>query len=125
MSKYVTTIQHNTGDKEAGMIARTWRGATKAEDAEAYVRYLRETGFRAFRETLGNVGALGLRRIVDGKAEFVVVSFWESEDAIRNFAGDDVGRAVFYPEDDRFLVERDAHVSHYEVVHRDEPARVG
>ena len=107
------------------MIARTWRGATRAEDAEAYVRYLRETGFRAFRETPGNLGAVGLRRIVDGKAEFVVVSFWESEDVVRNFAGGDIGRAVFYDEDDRFLVERDGHVSHFEVVHRDEPARVG
>ena len=107
------------------MIARTWRGATRVEDAEAYVGYLQETGFRAFRETPGNLGALGLRRIVDGKAEFVVVSFWESEDVIRNFAGDEIGRAVFYDEDDRFLLERDAHVSHFEVVHRDEPARVG
>jgi heme-degrading monooxygenase HmoA len=106
------------------MIARTWRGATRAEDAEAYVRYLQETGFRAFRETRGNLGALGLQRIVDGKAEFVVVSFWESEDMVRNFAGDDIGRAVFYDEDDRFLVERDTHVTHFDVVHRDEPARV-
>lgn len=106
------------------MIARTWRGATRAEDAEAYLRYLQETGFRAFRETPGNLGALGLRRIADGKAEFVVVSFWESQSAVRNFAGDDIGRAVFYDEDDRFLVERDAHVSHFDVVHRDEPARV-
>ena len=107
------------------MIARIWRGATRAEDAEAYVRYLQETGFRAFRETPGNLGAFGLRRIVDGKAEFVVVSFWESADVVRNFAGDQIDRAVFYDEDDRFLVERDAHVSHFDVVHRDEPARVG
>jgi heme-degrading monooxygenase HmoA len=106
------------------MIARIWRGATRAEDAETYVRYLQETGFRAFRETAGNLGALGLRRIANGKAEFVVVSFWESEAMVRNFAGDDIGRAVFYDEDDRFLVERDAHVSHFDVVHRDEPARV-
>jgi heme-degrading monooxygenase HmoA len=107
------------------MIARIWRGATRAEDADAYVRYLQETGFRAFRETPGNLGALGLRRIGDDKAEFVVVSFWESEAVVRNFAGDDIGRAVFYDEDDRFLVERDAHVSHFEVVHRHEPAQVG
>ena len=107
------------------MIARTWRGATRAEDGEAYVRYLQETGFRAFRETPGNLGALGLRRVVDGKAEFVVVSFWESEDVVRNFAGNEIDRAVFYEEDDHFLVERDAHVSHFEVVYRDESARVG
>lgn len=100
------------------MIARTWRGATKAEDAEAYLQYLYETGFPAFRDTPGNAGALGLRQVIDGKAVFVVVSFWESEDAIRAFAGQDIERAVFYPEDDRFLVERDDHVTHFEVAYR-------
>lgn len=100
------------------MIARTWRGATKADDAEAYLRYIDETGFRAFRATPGNLGTLGLRQIADGRAVFLIVSFWESEDAIRAFAGDDIERAVFYPEDDRFLVERDDHVAHFEVVYR-------
>jgi heme-degrading monooxygenase HmoA len=100
------------------MIARTWRGATKAEDAEAYLQYIHETGFRGFRETPGNLGALGLRQITDGKAVFLIVSFWESEEAIRAFAGADIERAVFYPEDDRFLVERDNHVAHFDVVYR-------
>jgi heme-degrading monooxygenase HmoA len=101
------------------MIARTWRGATRAEDAAAYVEYLHQTGFREFRETPGNLGAFGLRRIADGRAVFLIVSLWESEDAIRRFAGDDVERAVFFPEDDRFLVERDERVEHFEVVYRD------
>jgi heme-degrading monooxygenase HmoA len=107
------------------MIARTWRGATKAEDAEAYLEYLHQTGLPGYRETPGNLGVLGLRRIVDGKANFLLVSFWESEDAIRRFAGEDIERAVFYQEDDRFLVERDNHVTHFEVVYRDDAARVG
>jgi heme-degrading monooxygenase HmoA len=107
------------------MIARTWRGATKAEDADAYLKYLHETGFPGYRETPGNLGALGLRQLADGRAVFLLVSFWESEDAIRAFAGDDVERAVYYPEDDRFLVERDDRVTHYEVVYRDDAARVG
>jgi heme-degrading monooxygenase HmoA len=98
------------------MIARTWRGATKAEDAEAYLEYLHETGFADYRKTPGNHGALGLRRIVNGRAEFLLVSLWESEAAIRQFAGNDLEKAVFYPEDERFLVERDDRVSHYEVV---------
>jgi heme-degrading monooxygenase HmoA len=104
------------------MLARTWRGATKAKDAEAYLRYLHETGFRAFRDTPGNLGALGLRQIVDGKAVFLVVSFWESDEAIRAFAGKDIERAVFYPEDDRFLVERDDQVTHFEVVYHADAA---
>jgi heme-degrading monooxygenase HmoA len=98
------------------MIARTWRGSTKAQDAEAYIEYLNQTGFPAFRNTPGNYGALGLRRIVNDRAEFLVLSLWESEEAIRRFAGDDIEKAVFYPEDERFLVDRDDHVSHYEVV---------
>lgn len=98
------------------MIARTWRGATKAEDAETYLTYLHQTGLADFRRIDGNRGALALRRIADGRAEFVVMSFWESEEAIRDFAGEDIEQAVFYPEDERFLIDRDERVSHYEVV---------
>jgi heme-degrading monooxygenase HmoA len=98
------------------MIARTWRGATKAKDAEAYLEYLHQTGFAEYRKIAGNRGVLGLRRIADDRAEFLLVSLWESEEAIRQFAGDDIEKAVFYPQDDRFLIDRDNHVSHYEVV---------
>jgi heme-degrading monooxygenase HmoA len=98
------------------MIARTWRGATKAQDGEAYLEYLHRTGFAEYRKTPGNRGVLGLRRIVNDRAEFLLVSLWESEEAIRQFAGIDIDKAVFYPEDERFLVDRDNHVSHYEVV---------
>ena len=102
------------------MIARTWRGATRAEDGEAYLGYLHRTGFAAFRDTPGNRGALALRRVADGRAVFLLISFWDSEDAIRRFAGDDIGRAVFFPEDDQFLIERDEHVHHFDVVYRED-----
>jgi heme-degrading monooxygenase HmoA len=105
------------------MIARTWRGATKAEDAEAYLEYLHETGFDQYRATPGNLGVLGLRRVVDGRAELLLVTLWESEEAVRRFAGDDIDRAVFYPEDERFLIEKNDHVTHYEVIYRAEPER--
>jgi heme-degrading monooxygenase HmoA len=98
------------------MIARSWRGATKAQDAEAYLEYLHRTGFAEYRKTPGNRGVLGLRRIVKDRAEFLLISLWDSKEAIEKFAGADIDQAVFYPEDERFLVERDTHVSHYEVV---------
>jgi heme-degrading monooxygenase HmoA len=100
------------------MIARTWRGATKTEDAEAYLEYLHKTGFGEYRATPGNLGVLGLRRVVDGRAELLLVTLWESEEAVRRFAGDDIDRAVFYPEDERFLIEKDDHVTHFDVVYR-------
>jgi len=98
------------------MIARTWRGATKAQDAETYLEYLQRTGLAEYRKTAGNRGVLGLRRIGKDRAEFLLISLWDSKAAIQRFAGDDIEKAVFYPEDERFLVERDDHVSHYEVV---------
>ena len=105
------------------MICRQWKGATSAADADAYGEYLERTGFSAYRQTPGHVRTLALRRVQGERAEFVILSLWKSMDAVRAFAGEDVGRAVFYPEDDRFLVERDEHVTHYDVVyqHPDHP----
>jgi heme-degrading monooxygenase HmoA len=97
------------------MIARTWRGATAAHDADAYLDYLHQTGLAEYRKIDGNRGVLALRRIDEARAEFLLISLWDSEEAIRQFAGDDIEKAVFYPEDERFLIDRDRHVFHYEV----------
>lgn len=97
------------------MIVRTWRGATRREDADRYVDYMKTTGLKGYRDTEGNLGALMVRRPVPSGIEFVFISFWDSLDAVRRFAGDDYERAVFYPEDEAFLVEKDLHVSHHEV----------
>lgn len=101
------------------MIARVWRGATRAEDADAYLEYLDRTGHAEYRRVAGHRRTMTLRRLHEGRAEFVVMSFWDSRDAIRAFAGADVERAVFYPEDDRYLVERDERVAHFDVVYHD------
>lgn len=98
------------------MIARTWRGATTAADADRYVEYLRETGVKEYRGTPGNRGVFMLRRVEGDRAEFLLLTLWDSMDAVRAFSGPDERRAVFYPEDDAFLVERDEHADHFEVV---------
>jgi heme-degrading monooxygenase HmoA len=95
------------------VIARTWRGWTRREDAEAYVAYLEQTGMKEYRATRGNRGAWIMRRDDGERTEFVTLTFWDSLDAVKGFAGDDVERAVFYPEDDRFLVEREETVRHW------------
>jgi heme-degrading monooxygenase HmoA len=97
-------------------IARIWRGATSAQDADTYLAYLHETGIAEYRRTPGNRGVTVLRRITGDRAEFVLITIWESEDAIRRFAGDEIERAVFYPQDERFLIARDERVEHYEVM---------
>ncbi len=99
---------------EHGLIARVWRGAVRSADADAYVAYVRETGIAEYEATPGNRGAWILRRPKGELTEIVTLSLWESMDAVRAFAGDDPGRAVFYPDDDRFLVERELTVEHYD-----------
>ena len=99
---------------EPCVIARTWRGWTKPEDADAYFEYVEETGGNASRATPGNKGFYILRRDDINRTEFLTMSLWESLDAIRAFAGDEL-EVVFYEDDDRFLVDRERFVTHYEI----------
>ncbi len=101
------------------MIARTWRGWTRSEDRAAYSEYIERTGLAGYAATRGNLGAYLLQRTDGDRTEFVALSFWEDRAAIQGFAGDDIEQAVFYPEDDRFLVDREWTVSHYEVMRPD------
>lgn len=96
------------------MIARIWRGATLAEHADEYAAYLEETGMRGARELPGARGTLVLRRARAGYAEFETILLFDSLDDIKAFAGDDLDLAVFFEEDDKYLVERDLEVHHYE-----------
>ena len=74
------------------------------------------TGIKDYRDTKGNQGVYVLRRIGEERAEFLLLTLWESWDAIRQFAGDDVEKAVYYPEDPGFLLALEPKVEHYEVL---------
>ena len=100
------------------MIARQWIGETRESDAEEYAKYLEETGVRHCKGIHGNCGVLLLKRIYDGKAQFIFISFWDSFAAIKAFAGPEFENAVYYPEDERFLLAIEPRVTHYEVEHR-------
>ncbi|MEU5878408.1 antibiotic biosynthesis monooxygenase [Spirillospora sp. NPDC047279] len=95
---------------------RVWKGWTRRADADEYEDYMRRTGVVGYQATEGNLGIHLTRREVGDNTEFCFVTFWESMDAVRTFAGDDPERAVFYPDDDRYLVDRDWVVTHYSVV---------
>ncbi len=98
------------------MIARIWKGETPESKADQYFAFLKETGIKDYRETEGNLGVLVLRRLHEGRAEFFLLSLWESWDAIQQFAGDDVEKAFYYPEDPEYLLSMDPAVEHYEVL---------
>ena len=97
------------------MIARIWRGAVARADGDAYEAYIEETGFAAYGETPATA-ARGCCAATTGElTEFVTYSLWESLEAVKAFAGEEYDVAVYYPEDERFLVEREDTVLHYDV----------
>jgi heme-degrading monooxygenase HmoA len=100
------------------MIARIWRGATRLADADRYLKYLEETGVKDYRATEGNREVMVLRRLRQDRAEFLLLTLWESFEAIARFAGDPVEKARYYPEDEAFLLELTPEVEHYELAVR-------
>lgn len=97
------------------MIARIWHGTTDAEKADEYIEYLNKTGIPDYRNTKGNQGAYVLRNIVGDAAHFYTLSFWDSVDSIKEFAGADYEKARYYAEDEKFLREFEPNVRHFEV----------
>jgi heme-degrading monooxygenase HmoA len=76
---------------------------------------LHETGIPGYRATEGNRGVQILRRIEGEIAHFLVISYWESFEAIRRFAGEEMEKAVYYPRDREFLLGLEPNVTHYEL----------
>lgn len=98
------------------MIARTWHGRVPASRADAYRTYLERTGLADYQATPGFAGILVERWVEGDVAHYLLTTLWESESAIRRFAGDDVTVARYYPEDDDYLLEREPRVRHAEVL---------
>ena len=104
------------------MIARIWRGITQADKADDYLAYLQETGLKDYAATPGNRGVTVLRRVQGEHCEFMLVSLWDSMDAVRAFAGENPDKSVYYPEDDRYLLDMEPLVRHYDVAEQIAPA---
>jgi heme-degrading monooxygenase HmoA len=97
------------------MTARIWRGTVRTADADEYARYIRDTGFAEYGRTAGNRGAWMLRRDEGGETEFITFSMWDSREAIKAFAGEDIEAAVLYAEDEKYLIGEST-IAHYDVV---------
>ncbi len=80
-------------EKEKPRYARVWKGKTRREDFEAYSRYLHDFGVEMFRA------------LKEDHAEFMVISYWPSLEAIRAFSGEDITRTRHLERDPEFLFE--------------------
>jgi heme-degrading monooxygenase HmoA len=98
------------------MIARAWHGMVPEDLAEEYLDYVKRTGVPGLGSTPGNLGVMVFRRLEQGHAHFLLISFWQSFEAISRFAGSEVERARYYPDDEKYLIELEPTVTHYDLV---------
>jgi heme-degrading monooxygenase HmoA len=112
----VDVFGHSPGVPETRSSAHRHDPARIAADPEGRRQSARGWWFNDHPTTPGNQDAqMWTRDLGDGTTEVVTVSWWEDLDSIRGFAGDDFEAAVFYPEDDDFLVDRETRVAHFDV----------
>ncbi len=97
-------------------ISRHWKGVAKPEEADNYIRHLRSETFPALGKIEGFIGASILRRSIRQGTEFLIVTTWQSVEAIRRFAGESESTAVVPPSVRAMMVEYDGEATHYEIV---------
>lgn len=98
------------------MIARKWHGMVPKAKKEAYFDYLKRTGLHDYGAVKGNLGLQVLQKDESDITHFHLITFWESVEAIKRFAGEQYEKARYYPEDGDFLLEFEPLVEHFEVL---------
>jgi heme-degrading monooxygenase HmoA len=93
-----------------------WHGRTARAPGDAYASFLAQRAIPDYQSVPGNLSVAVLRRDEAEITHFITVTYWESERAIRAFAGDTLLAAKYYPEDQGFLLEFEPLVQHFAVV---------
>jgi len=116
---------HPASEPPRAVVAREWRGRVAPAGAEEYHRYLLG-GVAKLRSVAGSLGVQVMRRDEAGAVEFTVISYWQSREAIKAYAGQDIEKPHHLPKDRELLLELPTRVLHYDVTHADlSQVRVG
>ncbi len=98
------------------MIVRMWHGRVPTSKAKAYREFVNARAIPDYQSVDGNLSVHILERAEGDVTHFITLTFWRDLDSIKAFAGDEVEKAKYYPEDDEYLLEFEPTVVHYEVV---------
>jgi uncharacterized damage-inducible protein DinB len=98
------------------MITRIWHGRTAQNNAEDYLSFLRTKGISGYRQTAGNLSVKVGYQNKNEICHFWTITEWKDLDSIKSFAGNDFSRAVYYPEDEGVLLEKEEHVENFETI---------
>lgn len=96
-----------------GNIIRVWYGTAFRQHADDYTNHVKNDIFPLLSQMKGNLGAKILRRDVEDGVEFIVVTIWDSLESIKEFAKDEVDKAVVAQAAQPYFIRYDDHVSHF------------
>ncbi|MGD8313442.1 MAG: hypothetical protein PVJ11_02245 [Syntrophobacterales bacterium] len=102
------------------MIGRIWHGWTKPQNADEYEQLLKEEIFPgiAAKKVSGYKGIQLFRRPLNNETEFITIMWFESWDAVKQFAGEDYEQAYVPPKAREVLQRFDERSQHYEIKER-------
>lgn len=98
------------------MITRIWHGRIKKEESDRYLQYVIDTGIKDYLDTKGNLSAQIWRNNEREITHILTVTQWDNIDSIKRFAGEEFTKAKYYPEDEKYLLEFEPEVKHYETI---------
>jgi heme-degrading monooxygenase HmoA len=101
---------------EKPLIGRIWHGKTPAAKADDYTHYIFDAGIKKIAAITGNRGVELLRMDGTPNTEFMVISYWDSIDAVKRFAGEHYTQTHNLPRDPEFLVDMEPTVRHFSVL---------
>jgi len=99
------------------MIGRIWHGWTMPENADVYENLLRQEIFPgiAAKNVQGYRGIQLFRRPIGEEVEFLTIMWFESWEAVKQFAGEDYELAYVPPQARKVLARYDERSQHYEI----------
>ncbi|WP_428023447.1 hypothetical protein [Arcobacter sp.] len=98
------------------MIAREWKAKFPHKHKEGFTKYLYETGIKDTSIVKGYLGSQIFTRDLEESVEITLITYWDCIDSIKAFSGENINIAKLYPEDDKYELNPDTFVLHYEVI---------
>ncbi len=97
------------------MIVRMWHGRVDASKSDEYAEFMKQRAAPDYSAVDGLQKLLFLRKNEKDVAHFLLVTYWDSMESVKAFAGEQPEKAKYYPEDDQFLLEKEELSALYEV----------
>ena len=97
------------------MIVRMWHGMVEASKADEYAEFMKERAVPDYSSVDGLIKLLFLKDVKADVAHFLLVTHWDSMEAVKKFAGENPEKAKYYPEDDDYLLEKEETSALYQV----------